>query len=57
MRSLKLRKLDGTEFVLQVPLDQLILETRKIIEEKTGIKELEQRLIYKGRLLSDDMVI
>jgi hypothetical protein len=55
MRTLKLKKLDNTTVTIEVPEDILVKDMRKIIELKSGIPENQQRLIYKAKLLKDEI--
>jgi ubiquilin len=55
MRHLKIKSIDGQTYELTVPKDILISEFRKAIEEKTQVPHDRQRLIYKAKLLADEL--
>lgn len=41
-------------FDISVPKSSTVLEFKASCVEKTGLKEAEQNLVYKGRILQDD---
>ena len=42
---------------MQVNISDSVAELRTVVQAQTGIASQEQRLIYKGRLLADDLQV
>jgi hypothetical protein len=54
-RILKIKQMNGDTFEITVDSDIKIQELRKKIQEKTSIDPAKQRLIYKAKLLKDEI--
>ncbi|CAH1783006.1 unnamed protein product [Owenia fusiformis] len=49
--------LKGRECTIQVMPEDTVIEVKAIVERELGIPPQEQRLVYKGRPLSDDQTL
>lgn len=55
--SLRILLLDGSEISLETELDRTVEELKLVLENQIGIPADVQRLIYKGRPLSNPHTI
>ncbi|KAE9406689.1 ubiquitin [Gymnopus androsaceus JB14] len=51
---IKVKTLTGKEIEIDVGSDETIENTKKKVEEQSGIPPAQQRLIFGGRQLADD---
>ncbi|GJD10838.1 Deubiquitination-protection protein dph1 [Galdieria sulphuraria] len=55
--SVKIKTLDSTEYEVSVTNDTSVLQLKQRLVELTGIPSERQRVIFRGRVLSDDRTL
>lgn len=52
--TIRVKTLDSTEYEVSVTNDTTVLELKRRLEELTGVSSERQRIIFRGRVLSDE---
>ena len=52
-----IRQSTGDQFEIEVNNGNTVTEVKAKCEEKTGMKAEEMRMIFKGKILKDDMTV
>ena len=55
--DIRVKTLDGAEHVISLPQTSPVSRLKSAIEEKTGIPPSGQRIIFQGRMLSDEITL
>ena len=55
--SVRVKTLDGAEHVISISRTSPISRLKSLIEEKTGIPPGGQRIIFQGRMLTDELAL
>ena len=55
--KLRIKTLDGREHSVEIERRSTIIELKEKIESLTGVAQGSQRIIFQGRILTDDLTI
>ena len=55
--QINVKFLSNTKYTLDVELSSTVKDLKVLLEEKTNIGSPQQRLIFKGRILKDDVTL
>ena len=55
--KLRIKTLDGREHAVEIERRSTITELKEKIESLTGVAQGSQRIIFQGRILTDDLTI
>ena len=57
MINIKVRQGSGAEHQILIAQNSSVKELKEVCSQKTGISATEQKLIYKGKILKDEMTL